>query len=59
MEYIEDVYQLDTLPKSISKLEVVIIKGIEEENCNKKSKSAILLEYKHSVLQSTMLNILI
>lgn len=59
LEYIQNVYQLGTLPKSTSKLKVAIVKGIEEENCNEKSKSTILLEYKHGVLQFTMLNILI
>lgn len=58
LEYIEDVYQLDILLKSTSKLETAIVKTIEEENYSEKLKSTILLGYEHDVSQSTMLNIL-
>lgn len=49
-KYVKDVSWLSALLKPTSKLEIAIVKAMKEENCNKRAKSAALLEYEHSVL---------
>lgn len=49
LEYVKDTFQLGTPLKVTPKLKVAIIKAIKERNCNKKTKPATFLGYKHDI----------
>lgn len=49
LKYVKNASQWGTLLKVTLKLEVTIVKAIQEKNCNKKTKPAAFLGYKHDI----------